>query len=92
MDPGKGPSFLNRRSRDSEAHRYCVGLSPILEKARRHAWISGNSASVPVASRAWATAVNFAIRESAAPSGVIPAAATVPATSSGYSDRIASEC
>jgi len=31
--------------------RYCVGLSPIRENARRHAWISGSSPSDVAASR-----------------------------------------
>lgn len=51
---GKAPSFLKRRSKDSEAQRYWVGLSPILENAPRQAWISGSSPSPPAASLCWA--------------------------------------
>src|SRR3546814_9132919 len=32
---GSGPSFLNLRRSDSDAQRYCVGLSPMREKIGR---------------------------------------------------------
>ena len=51
VERGDDLSFLKRRNRDSEAHRYCVGLSPILEKTRRQACTSGSSPSELVASR-----------------------------------------
>lgn len=58
---GSVPSLRNRRSSDSAAHRYWVGLSPIRANARRHAWISGSSLSGPSASRASAMARNFSV-------------------------------
>ena len=53
---GSVPSFLKRRSSDSAAHRYWVGLRPIAEKVRRQARISGSSDSGPPVSRDLAVA------------------------------------
>ena len=53
---GRLPSLRKRRSSDSEAQRYWVGLRPIWAKARRQAWISGSSLSVAPSSRAAAVA------------------------------------
>ena len=78
---GRAPSFLKRRSSASDAHRYWVGLSPIVVKARRQAWISGSSLSVAPASRDLAMAVNLATLSSAAASPERPVANTTPATS-----------
>src|SRR5258707_15637755 len=89
---GRVPSLRKRRSNDSEAHRYCVGLSPIAAKARRHAWISGSSLSVAVASRAAAAEVNAAARTSVATPGVIPSATRTPGTSAGKSRQSSGEC
>ena len=85
---GSERSFLYRRSSDSDAHRYCVGFSPIRANARRQAWISGSSASDPPASRASALAHSRATRSVTSASAVIPAASTTPAASSGKSVQI----
>src|SRR5258708_25079729 len=89
---GRVPSLRKRRSNDSEAHRYCVGLSPIAAKARRQAWISGSSLSVAVASRAAAAEMNAAARTSVATPGVIPSATRTPGTSAGKSRQSSGEC
>src|SRR5438128_1041264 len=88
---GRDFSFLKRRSSDSEAHRYCVGLSPMLEKTRRQACISGSCPSEVVASRASAIALNLAIWGPTEASFVIPSANSKPATSSGKSLQISPE-
>src|SRR5580658_4509139 len=90
---GRLPSLRKRRSSDSEAQRYWVGLSPICAKARRQAWISGSSLSAATAaSRDLATAAN---RSAAAPIvtvPVMPSAYRTAGTSCGKSRQMSSEC
>jgi hypothetical protein len=70
---GRVPSLRKRRSSDSEAHRYWVGLRPMAAKARRQAWISGSSLSAATAaSRDPAVAAN---RSMAAPAAALPVVA-----------------
>jgi hypothetical protein len=81
-----------RRSSDSAAQRYWVGFSPILEKARRHACISGSSPSGRSASRDLAVAMNVPVREPTGTSWVIPSTYKALGTSWGKSRQISPEC
>ena len=79
---GRLPSLRNRRSSDSEAQRYWVGLSPICVNARRHAWISGSSLSAATAaSRDLATAANRSTAGPVGASAVMPSAYRTPGIS-----------
>ena len=99
---GRLPSLRNRRSSDSEAQRYWVGLSPSCAKARRQAWISGRSLSAPAAaSRDLAMAANRSAAALVLPpaaegparaSAVMPSAYRTPATSAPKSRQIGAEC
>ena len=81
---GSAPSFLKRRSSDSEAQRYCVGFSPMREKTLRQALISASSLSVPAASsRDCAMALRRATGAAGETSVWMPSANSVLAPSSG---------
>jgi hypothetical protein len=69
---GSEPSFRNRRSNASEAHRYWVGVRPIWLNARRHAVISGNSLSGRWASRAVARSRNGPVVSATSGAAVTP--------------------
>jgi hypothetical protein len=90
---GRLPSLRNRRSSDSEAQRYWVGLRPMAAKARRQAWISGSSLSAATA--ASRDLAKPAKRSTAGPTGasaVMPSAYKTPGTSAGKSRQICAEC
>src|SRR5579883_3119340 len=89
---GSAVSLRKRRSNASDAQRYWVGFNPILEKARRQAWISGNSPSDVRTRRDSAIAEYFAICASTEASFLIAAAKITPGTRAGWSRQISDEC